>query len=157
MARPALFEWTAHEYEHNPKTADWYWALGIIAVAATIASILFANYLLAVLIIIATITVMLHGARHPPEHIFRVVEHGLMIGDDLYPYHRMISFAVLEDIEGELPPLLSIKTESWLTPHLAVPLKDVDADAVYAHFLMHVDEARHRHTLTDLVAGWLGF
>ena len=65
--------------------------------------------------------------------------------------------AVLEDTEGEFPPLLSIKTESWLSPHLVIPLEGVDADVVYAYFLQHVDEAEHRHTFTDLVAAWLGF
>ena len=33
MPRSALFEWEGREYDHNPKSADWYWALGIIAVA----------------------------------------------------------------------------------------------------------------------------
>ena len=69
----------------------------------------------------------------------------------------MISFSVLEDIEDKLPPLLSIKNESWLSPHLMIPLEGVDADAVYMHFLRHVDEKEHQHTVADLVAAWLGF
>jgi len=157
MARVALFEWEGQEYEHSPKSADWYWALGILAIASVIASILFNNYLFAVLIVISTITIALYGAKHPPTHRFRIVEHGLAIGDELYPFEKMISFSVLEDIEGELPPLLSIKNESWLSPHLMIPLQGVDADAVYVHFLHHVDEGKHEHSLTDLVAAWLGF
>lgn len=68
-----------------------------------------------------------------------------------------MSFSVLEDVEEKLPPLLSIKTESWLSPHLVIPLEGVDADAVYAYFLGHVNEEEHRHAFTDLVAAWLGF
>jgi hypothetical protein len=157
MARAAIFEWEGCEYEHNPKSADWYWALGIVAVAAVTAAILFANYLLALVIVAATAAIALHGAKHPPLHQFRVVEHGLMIGDETYPFDQMISFSVLEDIEGELPPLLSIKNESWHSPHLMVPLEGVDADAVYLHFVQHVDEDRHHHTFADVVAAWLGF
>ena len=48
------------EYDHNPKSADWYWVLGIIAVAGAVASILFSNYLLAALIVIAAA-----GVRSP--------------------------------------------------------------------------------------------
>ena len=59
----------------------------------------------------------------------------------------MVSFSVLEDVAGDLPPMLSIKNESWLSPHLVIPLAGVDADAIYAYFLEHV----------DLVAAWLGF
>ena len=157
MSRDALVEWEGREYDHNPKSADWYWALGIISVAGAIASILFGNYLLAVLIVIAAGTLALHAAKEPPLHRFRLVEQGLIIGDELHPFERMISFSVLEDVENMLPPMISIKTESWLSPHLIIPLESVDADAIYAYFLQHVDESEHQHTFADLVAAWLGF
>lgn len=150
-------EWEGKEYAHNPKSADWYWALGIMATAATVAAVLFGSYLIAALIIIAATAIALHSAKHPTLHRFRLVESGIMIGDDLHHFERMISFSVLEDIEGKLPPLLSIKTENWLSPHLVIPLEGVDADMVYAHFLQNVDEREHHHTFTDLVAALLGF
>ncbi|MFA6519362.1 MAG: hypothetical protein WCT41_00860 [Candidatus Paceibacterota bacterium] len=157
MPRDALAEWEGREYDHNPKSSDWYWALGIIAVAGTLSSLLFGNYLLAVLVIIAAAALALHAAKVPPVHRFRLVEQGILIGDELHPFEKMLSFSVLEDVEGTLPPMISIKTESWLSPHLIIPLEGVDADAVYAYFLQHVDEGEHRHTFTDLVAAWLGF
>ena len=156
MARDAIAEWEGREYDHNPKSADWYWALGIIAVAGGVASILFGNYLLAALIVIAAVALALHAAKEPPVHRFRLVEQGIVIGEELHPFERMISFTVLEDIEDEFPPMLSIKTESWLSPHLVIPLAGVNADAVYAYFLKHVDEDEHKHTFADLVAAWLG-
>ena len=157
MARPALFEWHNREYAHNPKSADWYWALGIIAAAAVIASALFGNYLLAVLAVIAALALALHAAKQPPLHTFRSTEQGLLIGEELHPYKAMKSFSMLEHVEGELPPWISIKVDSWLSPHLVIPLEGVDADGVYAHFLAHVEEDEHHHAITDLVATWLGF
>lgn len=157
MQHTIIAEWQGREYDHNPKSDDWYWALGIIATAGIIAAILFGNYLIAVLVVIAATTLALHSAKHPPLHHFRLVEKGIMIGDDLHNFERMISFSVLEDIEGKLPPLLSIKTESWLSPHLVIPLEGVDADMVYIHFLQNVDEREHHHTFSDLVAALLGF
>lgn len=155
--RDALLEWEGREYDHNPKDSDWYWVLGIVAVASTIAAVLFGNYLLALLILIATGALALHATKVPPLHRFRLVEQGIMIGEEIHSFERMISFSVLEDIEGEYPPMLSIKTKSWLSPHLIIPLAGVDADVVYEFFLHHVDEAEHPHTFTDLVAAWLGF
>ena len=157
MPRVALLEWEGREYDHNPKSADWYWTVGIIAVACVIATILFGNYLLAVLIIIATVALALHAAKHPPLHRFRLVEDGIIVGEDLHTFSNMSSFSVLEDIDGEHPPMLSIKTDSWLSPHLIIPLRNEDADIVYEYFLQHVDEAQHHHTFSDLVARWLGF
>ena len=157
MPGATIAEWDGREYEHNPKTADWYWALGIVAVASSIASVLFGNYLFALLIIIATSAIALHAAKLPPLHHFRLVETGIIVGNDHHPFSTMESFTVLEDIEGKYPPILSIKIMSWHSPHLLIPLEGVDVDMVYAYFLHHVDEREHHHTFPDLVAAWLGF
>lgn len=157
MASNVILEWQGYEYDHRPKSTDWYWALGIIAAAGTIAAFLFGSMLLAFLIIIAAVTIALRATKKPSLHTFRLVSTGIMIGDDLHPFERMTSFSVLEDIEGVFPPILSIKTESWHSPHLVIPLADVDADAVYAYLLHQVDEGDHPHTFSDLVAAWLGF
>lgn len=157
MSAKAIVEWEGREYDHDPKSSDWYWALGIIAVASAIASLLFGNFLLAVLVLIAAVAIALHATKEPPIHTFRLVDAGLMVGEDLHPYERMHSFTVLEDIEGEFPPVLSIRTTSWHSPHLVIPLAGVDADLIYAHFLENVEEGDHPHTVSDLVAAWLGF
>ncbi|MFZ2500838.1 MAG: hypothetical protein WAW90_02505 [Minisyncoccia bacterium] len=157
MAQTAILEWEGREYEHSPKSADWYWALGIITVAGAIAAILFSSFLIAVLIVVAAASFALHANNKSNLHHFKLVETGLMIGDDIHPFEQMTSFTVLEDIEGKFPPLLSIKTENWHSPHLMIPLEGVDADLVYAYFLHHVDESAHHHTFADLVAVWLGF
>ena len=157
MPRPPLLEWEGKEYDREPKSADWYVALGIIAAAGTIALILFGEYLLAVLVVVAATVIAIHTAKHPPTHRFQLVENGIRIGEEFHPFDKMISFSILEDIEGELPPLLSVKNETWLSPHLVIPLEGVDADQVYLHFLKNVDEQEHRHAFSDLVAAWLGF
>ncbi len=157
MAHPVLIEWRGHEYNPTPKGADWYWALGIVAAASTIAALLFQNYLLALLILVASTTLALSAAKQPSLHTFQLNSHGLVIGSDLYPYEKMHSFSVLEDVEGRLPILLSIKNDSWISPHLMIPLNDVDVDAVYLHFLERVHETNHRHSLPHVVSAFLGF
>ena len=47
MARPPIFEWHGKEYASEEKSADWYWAIGIGAIAIIIACVLFNNFLLA--------------------------------------------------------------------------------------------------------------
>ena len=157
MAQHAAFEWEGVEYEHRERGADWYWALGVVAIAGIVASILFANYLLALVIVAAAVALGLHAAKKPPVHQFRITEEGLEIGHEMHPYSRMRSFAILEYIEGDRPPVLSIKTEHWLAPHLLIPLNDIDADALYDYLLDRVDEGEHPPTIADVVAGWLGF
>ena len=41
-------EWSALEYEEKVQSNDWFWALGVIIVAGSITSIIFANYFFAI-------------------------------------------------------------------------------------------------------------
>ncbi len=152
-----ILEWEGKEHDFNPKNNDWYWALGIISTASAIVSILLVNYLFVVLIIAATVTIALHASKEPILHRFRLTEQGIFIGEELHLFEHMISFSVLEDIEGKLPPMLSIKTDSWLASHFIIPLSGVDADVVYEYFMKHVDEGEHKHTFADVVSHWIGF
>lgn len=149
MPRPPLFEWEGKEYEFREKTADWYWALGIIAAAAAIASLLFGNILLSILIIIAAVSMAVVASRQPRVHKFAITEQGLTIGERLYPYDTMMHFSVLEYVEHDLPPALSIKTRSLLAPHLLIPLVDVDPDEVYEYLSIHMEEGNHHTSVVD--------
>jgi len=156
MARTA-FEWHAKEYEFEEKSADWYWALGIIATALAITCVLFANVLLALVIIAAAVAIALQAAKHPKIHRFMLSDAGLAIDDAFYPYDSMTAYALIEYIDDELPPALSVKTTSLITPHLLVPLTGVNADALHAFLLQHVPHEPHDLPFAHRVAALFRF
>jgi hypothetical protein len=45
--------WSAFEYEEKNHSNDWFWALGVIVVTATIASIMYNNYFFAAFLILS--------------------------------------------------------------------------------------------------------
>ncbi|MFZ1988112.1 MAG: hypothetical protein WAV21_03740 [Minisyncoccia bacterium] len=149
MARTPIFEWYGREYAFQEKSPDWYWALGIIAVAAIVASILFSNLLLALVILAGTSAIAIQAAKHPRTHRFAVTDQGLEIDDHLYVYDTMLHYSVLEYIDPSIPPALSIKTRSILSPHLIIPLVDVDADAVYEYLSIHLEDGKHEYSFVD--------
>jgi hypothetical protein len=149
MPRPPIFEWQAKEYEFQEKSADWYWALGIITAAAVIAAVLFGNLLLALVIVAAAVAIALQAAKRPKAYRFAITEYGLQIADRLYPFDTMLHFSVLEYPDHDLPPALSIKTRSLLSPHLLVPLVDVDPDEVYEYLSIHLEEGNHETSVID--------
>ena len=57
--------WQTFEYQNRARSSDWFWVVGIIAISAAAAAILFKNFLFGILIIIATFTLMLQAARKP--------------------------------------------------------------------------------------------
>jgi hypothetical protein len=151
MARAVFFEWSAEGYLFEEKSSDWYWALGIIAVAAAIASVLFGNVILALLILVASGTLALSTLKRPRMHLFRVTDEGVMIDENLYEYDSIHSFSVLEYIDPNRPPALSLRTHKILAPHLLIPIVGPDPLELYEFFTEHVDEGKHDESLTDRI------
>ena len=151
MPRAVFFEWEAEGYVFDEKNADWYWALGIIAVAGAIASALFGNIILALLILVAAGTLALSNAKRPKIHLFRITEEGVMIDGILYSYDSILSFSVLEYIDPNRAPALSLKTSKLLAPHLVIPIVGYDPLEIYEFFADHIEEGRHEESLVDRV------
>ena len=155
MARAVFFEWEADGYVFEEKSGDWYWALGIIAVAAAIASILFGNVILALLIIVASGVLALTTMKRPQLHRFRITDEGVMIDENMYVYDHIISFSVLEYIDPERAPALSIRTHYLLAPHLLIPIVGPDPVDIYEFFANHIEEGRHDESLVDRIIDFL--
>ena len=149
MIRPPLFEWRAQEYHLNEKSADWYWALGILAAAVAVASVLFGNVLFAILILVGSGTVALVSKKSAKEHSFALTEQGVVVNRSMWPYESVISFSMIEYLDETMPPFLSIKTNSILVPHLLIPLENVDADQVYEFLSAHLHEEEHKPNVSD--------
>lgn len=151
MASTVFFEWDAQEYAFEEKSADWYWALGVIAVAGSIASIIFGNFILALLIVAAAGSLALTAARAPRTHHFVITDEGLVVDQVLHPYDEMLHFSVLEYVDSSMPPSLSIKTKRLLAPHLLIPLQGPDPFEIYTFFSAHLEEGRHEQSFIDML------
>lgn len=151
MARNAFYEWEGQEYSFEEKGADWYWALGVIAVAGVVACILFKNFILALVVLAASGSVALTAARAPRAHRFAITSDGVMVDDMLYGYEEMLHFSVLEYADPSWPPSLSIKTTRFLAPHLLIPIMGHDPVEIYQFFSAHVPEGKHDESVIDWV------
>lgn len=149
MARTVFYQWEGTEYTFEEKGADWYWALGIVAIAGMIACILFGNFILALVVLAASGAVALQALRAPGTHVFSITDTGVMIDQTLYDYSEMLHFSVLEYIDPTWPPSLSIKTKRLLAPHLLIPIVGHDPEEIYAFFSAHVDEGKHDESVID--------
>ncbi len=155
MPRDPLFVWEGKEYAFEEHGADWYWALGIITIAAVLTAILFSNILLALVIVAGALTIGLQAAKHKKTHRFSVYDTGVAIDDNMYFYADMRDFAILEYIDPTLPPALSIKTNHILAPHLLIPIHDYEPEDVYEYISNHLPEGMHEENPLDRVTSFL--
>jgi hypothetical protein len=155
MPRGTIWEWQGHEYSFEAKAADWYWALGIIAVAIIIVAILFGNVILALVTAAGAGALALEASKPPREHYFAITDKGVIIDRNLYVYEDMLSFTVLEYADESLPPSLSIKTKHFLAPHLLIPIVGHDPVEIYDFFIGHIPEGKHEESVFDHLIGLL--
>ena len=137
-----------------PKSADWYWALGIIAVAGAATSFILGNILFSILIVVGALSLGLHAARPHKEIAVEINRRGLVLNETLYPYDSLESFWVEEN---ESMPKLFIKLERALVPQLMIFIEDIDPDAVRDFLLEHLEEEETAEPFTERIAEFFGF
>ena len=149
--------WRAYEFAHQPKSSDWYWAVGIVTIGATVAAIFFNNIILAILIIIASFSLLLHANKPPRLLEYHLTQRGLIIDKRLYPISTIESFWIDEYDNGVAKLILKStkKTMVWII----VPLvPEVTADEVRHFFFQHrVAEVEHHEPVSQQIMEYLGF
>lgn len=148
------FKWEAPEYAHEPKRADWFWALGIIAIAAAVTAILLENILFAIIIVIAAVALALSAAQKPKPASFEMHKDGIQVNRTLYPYKELDSFSV--SAPGAEPQII-IQSKRFLMPHIVVPLApDMDPEEIRNFLTQYLEEEERDETLIESIMRFLG-
>jgi len=146
--------WSVTTHNHAERTADWYWALGLVVVVAAAACVWFGNFLFALILIVGGLCVGWLAARGPREHTVVVTERGLVIDGTLYRWAGIRSFWVEREME---PPHLLLTMSGIIMPHLMLRLDDhSQAEAVRAHLVRFVNEEEQAPHVGEYIAQMLG-
>lgn len=126
--------WSALEYEERERSQDWFWALGVIVVTASIAAIIFANYFFAALIILGGGLLGFFATKKPGVVVYELNERGFQVRNRLYPYENIKSFWVQFDPSGKTnpKPLLFLHTQRAFMPILTIPIDERAAGDIHA-------------------------
>ena len=145
----------AYEYEPKQHSADWYWAVGIIATAIAVVSILFSNFVFALFVMLAAVLLSVFAGRPPKIVDFEINEKGIVIDTRLYPYDSLQSFWVEENIR--FPKILLMSKKIWM-PFITMPLHDeLERDAVRQYLGHHLLEVEHVEPLSQKLLEYFGF
>src|SRR5580704_11631901 len=125
-----ILRWSAYEHEFVERGADWFWALGIIAVCGAALSILFQDTLFGLLIIVAAVSFGLLANTPPELATFEISERGVRINGTLHRYDQIICFWVEDEHHHPGRPLLLLDTVKFMSPNFIIPLEDVDPHLV---------------------------
>ncbi len=147
--------WEAPEHRHIEKSADWYWALGIVAVAAAVASILFRNTLFGIVILLGASTMVVFSHRKPKMMSFGVSSRGILVGNDLYPFTTLESFFIDED--HPQGPQLLIKSKRLFMPLIILTLPEEFIDDIEDMVAPRIPEEHLEEPFAHRLLEFFGF
>jgi len=143
--------WHIFEYEHKDRTADWFWALGIIAISASVAAIIYKNYFFAILILLGLFLLAFLALRKPQEIEVEVNEKGVRVDDLLYPHKNLKSFFVEE---GKL----LLHSNRLIMPIITLHFDEkTSADEIREYLKKYLKEEEMQEPFTNRLLELLGF
>ena len=146
--------WSVMTHEHKERSADWYWTLGVLALLGAAASVYFSNILLGVILIFGAASIGFLAARGPREHMVHIDERGISLDGTLYPFTSIHSFWIETHTEN---PLLLMTTSGLLTPHIRVPLDNIEhAEEVQTYLRERAEEVEQTQHFGERLAELLG-
>ncbi|MDP2789214.1 MAG: hypothetical protein Q8O46_04200 [bacterium] len=153
-------EWSALEYEEKDRGKDWFWALGVVMVASSIASILFENYFFATLIILGGVMLGFFAIKKPEMIPYEINNQGIKIKNNLYPFDSIQSFWI--NVGGEenqnQRPTLFIKSERFFMPVVSMPIESESEEIIRAIMLdRDIPEEEMREHISEKIMERLGF
>ncbi len=146
--------WSALEYEDKERSVDWFWALGIIIVASSIAAAIYGNYFFAMILVIGGILLGFFAIKKPNMVSYELDKKGLKINTHFYTYQNIKSFWVHT---GEKPTLF-IKSDRFFMPVISMPIEENLAEEIKNLMLSNniAEEEMHEHASEKIMES-LGF
>ncbi len=152
---PFTIEWEAPEHEHKQRSADWFWATGILTISAAVASFIFGNVIFGIFILLAAFSLALFINREPEIISVHIDERGVTRGNLHYPYSTLEAFWI--DTEHAHPKIMLRSKKSFL-PLIIIPLNpESDAESVAEALAKHLTEEHHALPLVERLIEYLGF
>lgn len=146
--------WSALEYEEKERSVDWFWALGVIVVAGSIASIIWGNYFFAILLILSGLLLGYFAIKKPENIFYEMNSKGLQIKTRIFPYEDIKAFWIQESPKETL----FIKSSRMFAPMLSIPItKELGEQIKTIMFSKNIQEEEMKEHFSEKIMENLGF
>ncbi len=147
--------WEAPEHRHIEKTTDWYWVVGIIAISASVVSIILDDVLFSIVILLGAATMIVFGHRKPKVLPFEISIRGVRVSETLYGYESLEQYSIDEEaLEG---PQLILRSKHFFMPLIIIPLPEEYVDDIEAILSERIPEVHMQEPLSHRLLEFFGF
>ena len=147
--------WHTLEYKKKEKTADWYWAVIIIAISIVVISILIHNYLFAILVVLSVVTLLMFSNREPLVIEVEINHKGIRVDKILYPFTSLEAFWI--DVVDETEPKIILRSKKVVMPLVIIPIDEYNHEDIRLVLLDNLEEKEMHEPLPQKIMAKLGF
>lgn len=152
----ARLSWKIEEYAHKHKSVDWYWALGIVAIAGAVIAIIYHDFFFAIFIILGALILGYYANRRPEVIDVAISVDGIMVRNYFYSYEKIQGFAI--DAHAELGTYLLIESNRPIMPLISIPLPEaLDTEALVELLKTKIPEKKLEEPMAHRIMQHLGF
>ena len=137
------FEWTVKEYQQHERTKRWYLIAAGVALVFMVFSLVTANFLFAVIILLAGFIIYLQDKHEPLDVHVAIGKEGIAVGRKFYEYDEIKDFALLHKPHRELSRLY-LEFKSVMSHRLSLPLPEGDPLPIRKFLLQYLPEDKER-------------
>ena len=130
--------WSIPEYREHERGKRWYIAAIAIGALLLLYSVLTANFLFAIILVLAMLIMAVHDRRKAPDVLFEIAEGGINIGEAHYSYSSFKSFWMY--YEPSEAKTLFFEFANGARPRLSIPLQNKNPIRVRSMLLAHLPE-----------------
>ena len=123
--------WQELEYTPKEKKPDFYWSLGIIAVALGVSAFVYSNPILGILILVGAFSIAIISLRKPRMMTYEISERGISINGEFFSYRSIEAFYFDRKYYGHL--VLRLGKGAFATETINLP-EGVDIDELHNFF-----------------------
>lgn len=147
--------WHTLEYKKREKTADWYWAVIIIAISIVVISIMMDNILFAILVVLAVTTLLIFSNREPQIIEVEIGDRGVRVVKELYPFSSLEAFWVDDSNKDE--PKIILRSKKTIMPLVIIPIDEYTHEDIRLVLLDKLEEKEMHEPLPQKIMARLGF
>ena len=164
-----IITWEALEFEDKEKGVDWYWALGIITICAVIVAIIYKDYLFAIFITLAGITMAKFANEKPKMISYELSDRGLRINGELFTMQNIKGYTIREIKKGNrfsfkhktendiISEILIIESSKQVAPIITIPITEELRNPIVKIFSGKVTEKDLHEPTAHQIMDAIGF
>lgn len=138
-----IAQWDIPEFEKHERTKSWYTKAISASLLLLVFSFLTANFLFAVIIIIASLIFVLRHGQEPDRIKVILAQEGIIVGRQFYDYDEFKNFAIVHKPSQNVKNLY-FEFKSALKQRLSIPLEKMDPLSIRKNLLKYLPEDLER-------------